>query len=544
MIISKIFSDNMILQREKAGILTGEAKPFEKMTVCIGGKTVSGQAGADGTFALSLPVFEAGGPYTMEISGEDEAQKQVFSGVLFGDVFLLGGQSNMELSIGMIPDQNNEELTSAYNPDIRMFQVAKEYDFSGKTRMLSSGEWLEVNTSTIEDFSALGYYFAREKYEKDHVPVGLVHIAVGGTPIEALMSEENLLTQAEKIRTSHRIAGSCDGNKNMGCIFCYEKLLEKVKQPGYTEKVVQDDLQRVNKWHEELAAKDPGLLQGWMKEKWEETGEIETIQLPRFFLGTKYESYIGSLWLQKTVCIPKQWMNKEVLLSLGTLVDFDKTYVNGKLVGETGYKYPPRRYKIGKDILRAGENTITIRLGMDANIGGAIPDMPYCLVCEEETIDLTGEWRIRRGAGAKKLEGETFFIWNPTAQYHSMIAPLKGVAFDAVLFYQGESNCGHPEYYGELFTAMVEEWRGLFGKDIPFFVAELAYYLGDGPEYISDPFAGVRDVQRCVVPKLGNAYLVPICELGQYNELHPQNKKEVGHLFFEVYDKNRKGDNV
>ena len=123
MIISKIFSDNMILQREKAGILTGEAKPFEKMTVCIGGKTVSGQAGADGTFALSLPVFEAGGPYTMEISGEDEAQKQVFSGVLFGDVFLLGGQSNMELSIGMIPDQNNEELTSAYKACLQKDRV-------------------------------------------------------------------------------------------------------------------------------------------------------------------------------------------------------------------------------------------------------------------------------------------------------------------------------------------------------------------------------------------------------------------------------------
>ena len=85
---------------------------------------------------------------------------------------------------------------------------------------------------------------------------------------------------------------------------------------------------------------------------------------------------------------------------------------------------------------------------------------------------------------------------------------------------------------------MVDEWRSLFGE-LPFYVAELAYYLGDGPVYADDPFAGVREVQRQVVPKIKDAYLIPVCDLGQYNELHPQNKDEVAARFYEEYKKHR-----
>ncbi len=105
----------------------------------------------------------------------------------------------------------------------------------------------------------------------------------------------------------------------------------------------------------------------------------------------------------------------------------------------------------------------------------------------------------------------------------------------AVLFYEGESNCGYPEYYADMLEAMVEEWRGLFGEEIPFFLIEIAYFLGEGPDYVDDPFDGVRKAQHEAVKRMKDVYLAEIYDLGQYNELHPQNKKDVAKRLYDLY---------
>lgn len=667
--VSGVYSDNMILQRDKENLIYGECKPLAEISVVIskmdglvtGDSDVSDNgfssagvrdvedsndkicdsnkvdiicvANEDGKWEGIIPAFPAGGPYSITISyasmgdesdsedstenpGEDDSdsaepqeldtntQAIEINNVLFGDVFLLGGQSNMELTIGMIPDENAKTLASANEDEIRMFAVPHEFDFSGKARLLNQDSWKSAVKDNIAEFSAIGYYFAKEKYSKDKIPVGLIHTAVGGAPIEALMSEDNILKHAKIIRETIDCNGSCktgvgsspdnksenktdsktnndnsssslynlEHDKHRGCIYCYEELLERNKQKGYAESVVESDLKRVASWHEDVDSRDPGVENKWQNcdfSSEDENGGLK-LSMPAFFAGTKYENWFGTLWLQKDFYVSEKHAGKEAMLYLGTLVDYDFAYVNGVFVGQTDYRYPQRRYVIPAGVIKPGRNIVTVRLGMEGNVGGFLPDMPYKVTIESEIcksrsmctggncsscgnsncngnacsagnvtetveIKLTGDWNVREGAKAERLDGETFFIWHPSALFNSMIAPLKGLSVSAILFYQGESNGFAPEYYDILFSGMVDEWRGLVG-DTPILFSELAVYLGDGPEYKEDSFAGVRESQRNGCLKVKDAFLIPITQLpAPYNELHPQNKADVAHMFFEKY---------
>jgi len=530
--ISNIFSNGMILQRDVENKIFGNGEQGEEITLCFDGREYKTVTDASNNWEIKLPAYPAGGAHKIEIQSQKGDHISI-SDVYFGDVFLLGGQSNMELPVLSCLDACKEEVRTAKSTEIRMFQVAKDYDFSLEPKLLDSGEWVSVNPKSVMEFSAIGYFFADYKNREDGVPVGLVHTAVGGAPVESLMSKENVLSNAEEIRKTHPMDGACDNNKNMGCIYCYEKMYEEDSNPEFIKNTVEEDNKRIEAWNRRLEEGDSGLKLGWTS-KWSDEKDITTFSFPGTFYQTKYENYRGTIWVQKVIQVPEEYVDRDSILYLGTLIDADKTYVNGKLVGSTDFKYPPRRYVLSKGDLKPGENVISIRLTMDNNIGGFIPDMPYYLKCGKDKIELSGKWKIRKGFECDVLEGPTFFIWHPSALYYSMIASLKGIKFKSILFYQGESNCGHPEYYGKLFKAMVEEWRSLFG-DIPMIYAEVTHYMGDGPVYTCDPFDGVREVQRQIWREIPNSYLVKTYDLGQYNELHPQNKKDVAKRFYDVY---------
>lgn len=585
--ISGLFSDNMILQRDKENLIYGNANPGDsvRVSVCFDSNDsikkedeeseweTSVTADSEGNFECKIAPFSVGGPYIISVisDGKDGLSEYSIKNVLFGDVYILGGQSNMELTIGMLPDENEYELSRANNDFIRMFAVPHEYDFSGVSRVLENDPWRSVNTNTISEFSAIGYYFAKEKYAEDGVPVGLIHTAVGGAPIEALMSKDNILKQAEYIRNNRKVEGGCIHDKHRGCIFCYEDLFKKESDIEGIKKVEESDMARVDAWHKDIDSRDLGLSEKWYEDIWEDADY--KYNAPGFFVNTKYENWFGTLWLQKTFYVSEKHAGKEAKLSLGTLVDFDTAYVNGVEVGSTDYRYPQRRYAVPGGVIKPGKNTVTVRLGMDGNIGGFLPDMPYkisfevdicgrgscgggnCITCSNTTcsgdvctnsskknkevieVSLSGEWLIREGAKAERLDGLTYFIWYPSALYNSMISPLKGLSASAIMFYQGESNDNRAEYYDVLFKAMVEEWRNLLLTDMtPIYYAELAVYLGDAPSYEKDAFEAVREVQREVEPQIENAYLIKTTDLpAPYNELHPQNKKDLAHLFYEKF---------
>ena len=537
--LSSIYSNGMILQRGVQNKIRGSFDNEEVITVSFDGKALSVVQDSDNRlWTAVIPSMNAGGPYSLIIEVNGEKVEEI-SDILIGDVFVLGGQSNMELPLIWTTDYHYDEIRSADFDKIRQFEVPKIPLFGEKDEILSGGNWVNADQENIDNFSAIGFYFAKYKFLNDGIPVGLVQTAVGGAPVESLMSEENLRNSFARIEPEFIHSGKCNQDKSKGCLWCYKEKLQKYSDMEYVQSVIRDDFARMDAWHKDVDDNDPGLLSNW-KEKWPETDTYETFTMPQTFYQTKYEDFKGSIWLQRTVDVPDSWCDKEVELRLGTLMDADTTFVNGTQVGGFGFKYPPRRYFLKPGLLHPGENTITIRLVIDTNIGGAVKECPYYLKLDDQKIDLTGTWNMRIAYKTGNLESQTFFNWSPTALYNSMLHPIRDLSCKAILFYQGESNCEYPQYYAPLLKDMVAEWRVLFGEKTPFYMAEITYWLGDGPVYESDPFDGVRKVQHEVVNEIPDAYLITTYDLGMYNDLHPQNKKEVAMRFLEKYNENEK----
>ncbi|MBR3058761.1 MAG: hypothetical protein IKG93_12465 [Clostridiales bacterium] len=532
--ISSIYSDGMILQRKKENTISVKNEGTAVVSAMLDDVSLSVSKSGDDESIVTIPAQEAGGPHMITI--KSESTEIVIKEVLFGDVYILGGQSNMELPIILTADMHVDEIESADFDKIRQFEVPKVPLFGRKEEFLEGGRWVNADQKNIFGFSAIGFYFAKEKYLQDGVPVGLVQTAVGGAPVESLMSEETLVSTFEEIYPKYKDSGKCNNDKSKCCLWCYKEKLESNRNMDYVTSTQKADLDREIKWRDDLAAKDPGTSGHW-ENLWDETIG-DTVNMPETFMGTKYENIgFGSVWMQRIVDVPEEFCNSRVQLRLGTLIDSDDTYVNGVKVGGIGFKYPPRRYWLSEGILKPGKNVISIRLVMtNGNVGGAVIDTPFCLKKGEKEISLAGDWKVRMGIEADEpLIPQTFFIWGPTALYNSMLYPIRNYNCDAMLFYQGESNGEYPQYYGDLLVKMVEEWRVLFGKDVPFLMAEITMWKGEGPVYEEDVFTDIRNAQKEVVGRIPNTYLIKTEDLGWYNDLHPQNKKEVALRFFDIY---------
>jgi sialate O-acetylesterase len=213
---------------------------------------------------------------------------------------------------------------------------------------------------------------------------------------------------------------------------------------------------------------------------------------------------------------------------LGTIVDADDTYINGTLIGNTGYKYPPRRYPVPQGLLRLGKNTITVRVISTQNTGEFIKDMPYKLIANTQELCLQGTWKYRIGAIVEAMESQTFFQYKPSGVYNSMIAPLRNYGIKGVVWYQGESNTHQPQGYSDLFRALAKDWRNNWNiGEFPFIFTQLANFgTNDGQAN----WAQLREEQRKSL-EIANTAMAVAIDIGEYNDIHPQDKKTLGHRF-------------
>ena len=187
--LSYLFSDGMVLQRGKKNYIWGETSPEIIVAGILDGKKFNTKADTHGMFVAELPDLPVGGPYCMEINGDE---KRVIRNIMSGDVFLLGGQSNMELRIKFVTERFADEIEKINDSFIRKFDVPKEYDFGEKRQWLSQGRWESAQGESVLEFSALGLFMALSLREKNDVPVGLIQTAVEGTPVKAWCSEETI----------------------------------------------------------------------------------------------------------------------------------------------------------------------------------------------------------------------------------------------------------------------------------------------------------------------------------------------------------------
>jgi len=505
--LPQLVGDGMVLQRDAPVKLWGWASPGEKITVncqlSIVNCQLSTQADADGKWEIQLPPQKAGGPYTIKINTLE------IKNVLFGDVWLCSGQSNMETPVSRVMTMFGKEIQSYGNPKIHYVKIPLTYNFHSPQEDVPPCSWVELNPETAPDFSAVAYFFAKELFEKTGVPVGIINSSVGGSPAEAWISEKALKPFPALLNDMH----ICQSDEFV------EEMLRLGSLPG-------------QRWNKILNEQDKGLNDAvkWYSPQYDDH-LWATTDLSNNSWGQKDSRPVnGVFWFRKTIDIPPKYENQPAMLYMGRIVDADSIFVNGTFVGTTGYQYPPRNYTISANILKAGKNQITVRLVSQAGFPEFVAEKPYKLVFPDTEISLEGQWKYNTGALMPPMPagGGITFQYKPAGLYNAMIAPLKNIVFKGIVWYQGESNTGRYNEYYDLMTTLISDWRNLWGEKIPFIGVQLANFMKPALLQQQSDWAELRDVQRKLYQTVPNTGMAVAIDLGEWNDIHPLNKKDVG----------------
>jgi sialate O-acetylesterase len=502
--LPRLISEGMVLQRDTRVKLWGWAANHEKVSIAFHDSVYQTTANDEGEWTVVLPALKAGGPFTMTIRASNTL---AVKDILIGDVWVCSGQSNMELPMKRVSWIYGPYIATSENKFIRHFAVPQRYDFNTARKDLESGSWQTTNPKTVLEFSAAAYFFGVELYNKYHVPIGLINASLGGSPAEAWLSEDALKEFPVHFNEA-----------------------QKFKDQSLITQIESKDKTRIDAWYALLKQKDEGYrnpLKPWFDPNADTSGWA-LMNVPGYWASTSLGPVNGVVWFRKEITIPVTMVGQPALLNLGRIVDADSVFVNGIFVGTISYQYPPRRYDIPPNVLHEGRNVIVVRVISNAGKGGFVLDKPYELVSNGVTIDLRGEWRYRLGAVMEPLASQTFIRWKPLGLFNGMISPLLHYAIKGVAWYQGESNAGRPEEYRKLLPALIRNWREQWNQgDLPFLIVQLPNFMDAKAEPSESNWALLREaqLQTLSVPHTGMAVTI---DIGEWNDIHPLNKIDVG----------------
>ena len=522
----RLFQSGMVLQRGKPIPVWGWADANETVTIRFNKKTYTVTADAEGRWRTDLPKMKAGGPYQLAIN------ELTIDSVLIGDVWLLSGQSNIDVTIERVYPQYTQEIDQFNNDQVRLFRVQNETDTHGVKDDIrpTSINWKPLTKQNAWLFSAVGSFFGKRMWEKNKVPQGIIVNSWGGTPIEAWISMDSLMTD-------------------------YPMLVKRIaifQNDNYVRAQMQANGEANRQWNELLNKIDDTQhypLSHYNDDDW------QTINQNNWsWRGT------GTVWLRQHININKEHAGKPARLLLGTLYDQDVTYLNGQQIGHTGYQYPPRRYDIPEGLLKEGDNVIAIRFINRSGAVHFIPEKPYMLCfgddrfsqnpMPKDVIPLSETWKFHLGAEMPPCPGGDVSLQNqPSTLYNAVLHPLAPYAISGVVWYQGESNTGNPAPYADYLKKLMGCWRDRWqDQQMPFVIVQLANY--DGRQQTGFPrpivyqaapvnsgWAQLREAQRLAAKADSHAELAVINDLGETVDIHPLRKKEVAERIGLCFDK-------
>ncbi len=484
--LPKLVSDKMVLQRDTDLKIWGWADAGEKVTVRLQGNYYETEADKNGNWEVTLPPQQAGGPYLLEVN------EIVIRDVLVGDVWLCSGQSNQETPIHRLTEMF-PEINVSNNHMIRHYKVpTQDIKETLAEEIAGNAVWHSGVASEVMNWTALAYFYAQEAYAKTKVPQGMLVSSLGGSAIESWVSQEHL--------------------KEFPRLVLDKEALELMNQ----------------------ASKDQGEGK-WNQLNWDDS-DWKTMQMP----GTWRENGVnvrGTVWLRKDFEIPEAMEGRHARLAMGTLVHNDAVFVNGVYVGSTGYEYPPRRYQIPAGVLRKGKNTIAVRLNAPAGNGEFIKDKPYKIIGDAAEIDLTGTWKYKVGLDLAEVSKYTERLKNRqsvgSGLYNGMIYPIRHYRVKGAIWYQGESNAGRSHEYGALMSALITNWRELWQKpELPFLLVQLPNFMEKHEKPTDSGWARIREAQLNTFKTTPNTALAVTYDVGEWNDIHPLNKKAVAQRLF------------
>ena len=524
--LTSLFSDHMVLQQKSNVKFWGTDKPNNEITISTSWENESKTiVDINGHWNVSIGTPSAGGPFKIEIKSNQH--KIVLNDIMIGEVWLASGQSNMEMTLmGWPPNDiiNNadEEIAKSSNSKIRMFNVEKQISINPLGDV--KGSWKVSSPEETKNFSASAYFFAKELFKKLQVPIGIINSSWGGTPAESWTSKKTIDTFNEFKSVTQSI--------NTSDLFKNElKWFSQFKAIG----IPTTDEQWINL----------NLLDNLIVEKSYNDSDWEEIQLPgRYDNQINGGEFNGAVWFRKNIVIDN--LDSDYILTIGAVDDMDETYVNGHKIGGLigmGFWNKKREFKIPKSILKKGNNTIAVR-AIDAEGVGEIIG-PMTLSNDNNIkVSLNGNWKYKLIA---EIYNNKFYLYGinnidfnsriktiklnsgvPTVLYNGMINPLVPYTIKGVIWYQGESNVGRADQYENLFPAMIRDWREKWNYDFPFYYVQIApYQYNINKDSSLDQSQELREAQRNSL-KTKNTGMVVTMDIGNFNNIHPSNKQDIG----------------
>lgn len=484
--LPRLVSDRMVLQRDTELKIWGWASPGEKITVRFQGKHYDAETDVNGNWQVLLPPQQAGGPFILEVN------ELVIRDVLVGDVWLCSGQSNQETPIARLTELF-PEINVSNNHMIRHYKVPTQNSVGElKDEIAGDAVWHSATASDVMNWTSLAYFFAQEAYSRYKVPVGMLVSSLGGSAIESWVTQEHLKTFPELLFDKAALDSM--------------KLAKQDKGAG--------------KWY----------LKDWNDADW------KTMEIPGYW----YENGIqvkGTMWYRKTFRVPASMAGRHARLYMGTLIDSDSVFVNGTFVGTTSYTYPPRKYDIPAGVLTQDENVITVRLTANSANGGFVKDKKYKIVGDDAEVNLTGTWKYKMGVNQTEVEKYAERLKNlrraGSRLYNGMIYPICNYQVKGAIWYQGESNSGRPQMYASMLEALIENWRELWQMpEMPFLLVQLPNFMEKSDRPTDSGWARIREAQFKTALNVPYTSLAVNYDVGEWNDIHPLNKKAVAQRLF------------
>lgn len=496
--LPNVFGSHMVLQRRKPVPIWGWADPAEKITLTFNGQTKTAKADKEGKWKLLLDPMEAGGPYQLIVKGKKNTL--TYDDVVLGEVWICSGQSNMEWPLRAAANAKTEIPVANY-PNIRQLLVKKDMSLTPKDNI--EGNWDVCTPETAPNFTAVGYFFAKQILKELNVPIGLINTSWGGTHSETWTSRE-ALTQHDELRT---VAS---------------------KLPATYEEVIKSGSERTQKL---IALQQGGLPTAAEIRTWPDPA-LNTSQWKWMNVMGDWEwkglpTLDGVVWFRREVVIPEGSDLKRMKLQFGPVDDQDSTYVNGQLVG-TGKGTSPRSYAIPDGLLKPGRNVIAVRVLDTGGAGGLMGEAEQLrLAGESVSIPLAGNWQYRIASVSESSykPGPNTYA---TQLFNAMLNPLIPYAIAGTIWYQGESNAGRAYQYRKSFPLMIQDWRKHWGYDFPFLFVQLASFnASNGDSRKGSTWAELREAQTMTL-QLPNTGMAVTADIGERSDIHPKNKEDVG----------------
>ncbi len=502
--LPRFISDGVVLQRNVKIPVWGWAEVGEIVELKFNGKVYKTKTSTDGKWKLLLGKQNAGGSYEMTIKGTSII---TMKNILIGDVWLCSGQSNMEYELYKSSALYKKEIAASDNDFIRHFKVERRIGFNHAENVESKAGWQAASPKTVGDFTAVGYFFALKLYEQYKVPIGLINCSYGGTPAQAWMNENEL----EAFATY------------------YAKAIE-YKDTALVNKITLKDKNFTAEWYKKIEDGDEGLKEKWFETNYNAT-DWKTMEMPNYWQDQGLKNVEGAVvWFRKEINVPASLVGKNAVLDLGNIAGKDITYFNGIQVGSASSKYAPRSYEIDSKLLKEGSNIITLRVINENGNGGFIKDKPYQIKVGDSVYNLAGSWQYKQGFSFKPLRRTdvTRFQDMGSAMYHGMLEPLIGFGMKGVIWYQGESNVSKAEEYHDLFSGLINSWRKEWKQGgFPFLFVQLANINEPKTEPGESKLARLQEAQASAL-SLPNTAMAVANDIGEWNDVHPKNKLDVG----------------